>query len=330
MKGELLKWSSKEDATHLLLDGGSLKESDGFLEAYVRDLLHGHRLCVVERKTPVFRFFVDIDFVSNEHELDFVKVVEVIHGIVCLGPCILARARPRKVSEGQKYGAHIIWPESLVTKKKAQGLRMKILSEMGPDWEKVIDGSVYMGSGLRMLWSFKNEPDSTVYIPWGSFSSVTGFKEFEDKSPSIAFLKMFSIRTNEEDHDEYGTIDASHSELEHFIRTHIRGQERARILKIKMCKNKKDFWLSTDSRYCENVKRCHKSNHVWFCLRPSGVLFQKCQDEECKAFQGTWYRVPHRLIPREEEPVKRMTISDYLPSGWLIDLPQKSCSDGSF
>jgi hypothetical protein len=320
MKGEIHKWFSKEDATHLLLDGGSLKESEGFFEAYVRDLLHGHRLCVVERKTHVFRFFVDVDFVSDEHELDFVKVVQVIHGIVSLGPCVLARARPRKVPDGQKYGMHIIWPESFVTKEKAQGIRMKILSEMGPDWEKVIDGSVYLGSGLRMLWSFKNEPDSTVYIPWGRFSEE-GFKEFENKSPSVEFLRMFTIRTSQEDHGEFHTVSASNSELEHFIRTHVIGQERARVLKIKLCKNKKDFWISTDSRFCENIKRCHKSNHVWFCLRPSGVLFQKCQDDECKTFQGTWYRVPHRLIPREEEPVKRMVIGNYLPRGWLIDLP---------
>jgi hypothetical protein len=317
MKG-ISRWVTRDggSATHLLLDGGVLRESDGFLEAYVQDLIHGHKLCVVEKKTHKFRFFVDVDFVSSEHELDFIKVTHVIHGIVNMGQCVLARAKPRSVPEGQKYGMHIIWPESSVTKEKAQGLRMKILSEMGSDWEKIIDGSVYLGSGLRMLWSFKNEPGSTVYIPWGRFSSDGVFKEFGNKAPSVDFLKMFTIRIDNSDSssddDEYGCG----SELEEFIRKNIRGQERARVLKISVCKNKKDYWISTDSRFCENIKRCHKSNHVWFCMKPSGVLFQRCQDDECKSFQGKWYKAPIRLVPAKPSNETKLLLVDYFPSGW--------------
>lgn len=315
---EINKWMCKNGKTHLLLDGGTLTAGDSFYYDYIGDILHSERLCVVEKKTaPHFRFFVDVDFVSDEHELDFLKVSLVIAKILYdLGPCVLARARPRPVEGGQKYGLHIIWPESVVTKQKANSLRLNILSELGPDWEKIIDASVYAGSGLRMLWSLKNEPDSTPYIPWGEIRNGI-FTEFEDKSPSVEYLKMFSIRVEGTVHIPH-EVSTSHSELEMYIRTNIPGQAAAKIAKVNKCKNKKDYWIGTTSRYCENVKREHKSNHVWFCLRPSGMIAQKCQDEECKGYTGRFYRIPSRLIPNEGSVAgnHHCVINDYLPDGW--------------
>jgi hypothetical protein len=315
------KFSCKrgEEVTHLLLDGGKIHETDDFLNVYIDEIIKGTRLYIVEQKTPLFKFFVDVDFVSMDYELDFIKVTTCLYEIVHSGMCVLARAKPRQVSDGMKYGAHIIWPHLTVTKEKAQGIRMKILSEMGPDWEKVIDASVYMGSGLRMLWSFKNEPDSTVYIPWGSCEHGV-FTEFENKSPSVEFLRMFSIRSssNEVNEDERDEAFPARSDLEEYIQRVVTGQQRARILKISKCRNKKDYWISTDSRYCENIRRCHKSNHVWFCLKPTGVIFQKCQDDECKQFTGKKYRIPSRLIPNERvlDLDSARTVYDYFPDGW--------------
>lgn len=315
---EINKWMCKSGGktTHLLLDGGTLTAGESFYDDYIGDILHGERLCVVEKKTNQFRFFVDVDFVSDEHELDFVKVSLVLSNIVDLGPCVLARARPRPVEGGQKYGLHIIWPESIVTKQRANSLRLKILSELGSDWEKIIDASVYAGSGLRMIWSLKNEPDSTPYIPWGEIREGV-WKEFADKNPTVEYLKLFSIRVEGSVHVPH-EIPASHSELEMYIRTNIPGQASAKIVKISKCKNKKDYWIGTTSRYCDNVKREHKSNHVWFCLRPSGMIAQKCQDDECKGYTGRFYRIPSRLIPNEGSVADnpRCTINDYLPDGW--------------
>jgi len=313
---EINKWMCKYGTTHLLLDGGTLTVGDSFYDDYIGDILHGERLCVVEKKTNQFRFFVDVDFVSDEHELDFVKVSLVITKVVDLGPCVLARARPRSVEGGQKYGLHIIWPESIVTKQRANSLRMRILSEMGPDWEKIIDASVYAGSGLRMLWSLKNEPDSTPYVPWGEIRDGA-WAEFKDKSPNVEYLKLFSIRIEGSVYVPHETPVAN-SELEMYIRTNIPGQASAKIVKVNRCKNKKDYWIGTTSRYCENVKREHKSNHVWFCLRPSGMIAQKCQDDECKGYTGRFYRIPSRLIPNEGSVDGNhiRTINDYLPDGW--------------
>lgn len=336
MTREINAWMSKTNVTHLLLDGGTLSAKEGFHEAYVRDVSRGERLCVVEKKTaPYFKFFVDVDYSSSASEedcpMDFKKVALEIFRVVNLGPCVLARAAPRKNTKGgaTKYGLHIVWPESTVTKQMANGIRMNILDEFGdPEWEKIIDSSVYSGSGLRMLWSYKNEKGSTPYVPWARIHADGTFEEFScgSSSPSVDMLRLFTIRTTDAPAGGGGgggpaSSSSKNPELETFIRTNIPGQENARILKVSMCKNKKDYWVSTSSKYCENVKREHKSNHVWFVYKPGAkIIAQKCQDEECKGYTGRFYRIPSRLIPNERvlDTGAHRHIADYLPDGWKV------------
>ncbi len=321
------RWRNSKNVTHLLLDGGTLsvKEADEhmFYEAYVKDLLNFENLYIVEKKTtPHFRFFVDIDYVGKT-PLDFEKVCIELHKIVNLGPCFIAKAHPRETTKGTKYGVHIVWPESVVDKPMANSLRLKILRELGDDaWEKIIDASVYSGSGLRMIWSLKNEPGSTPYIPWAKIQSDF-LHVFESVYPCVEHMKVFSIRTRNHEAVESKIQQHSTSELEDFIRQNIPGQINARVLKIAKCKKGGGMWVSTNSRYCEHVKREHKSNHVWFNVRPLGnsgwtTIAQKCQDEECKGYTGRWYRFPSRLIPNEGvlDTCTRRVISDYFPDGW--------------
>jgi hypothetical protein len=319
------RWRNSKNVTHLLLDGGTLSAKEGFYEAYVRDLLNEEKLYVVEKKTsPHFRFFVDLDYVG-EAELDFERVCKEICEIVKLGSCMIAKAGPRKSEKGgTKYGVHMIWNESVVDKRIANSIRLKILDEFGPDWEKIIDASVYGGSGLRMIWSYKNEPGSTQYVPWARIEEDGQFKIFENVFPNLEFLKLFSIRTNSTETPLFSKKeDESCTELEKFIRMNIPGQERARILKISKCKkSERGLWVSTNSRYCDNIKREHKSNHVWFIVKPGKdwhTIAQKCQDEECKGYTGRFYRFPSRLIPNDEgvlDTRSHRTIFDYIPDGW--------------
>jgi hypothetical protein len=320
------RWLSKTSVTHLLLDGGTLSAKEGFYEDYVFDVLNGEKLCVVEKKTPQFRFFVDVDFVSDENELDFEKVALEISKVVSAGTCVIAKAEPRKTPKGTKYGMHMIWPDSVVNKQRANSTRIKILDEFGSDWEHIIDSSVYSGSGLRMLWSYKNEPGSTQYVPWGKIDGETcEFREFKNKDPSRHFLELFSIRISSSTTShilEDSKSEKSTGELETFIRMNIPGQETAKVTRVGKCKNKKDYWVRTNSRYCEHVKRDHKSNHVWFVLSPKGcTICQKCEDEECKNWKGRLYRIPSRLIPNEGilDSDSHRNINDYLPDGWKLN-----------
>jgi hypothetical protein len=319
------RWRSGKNVTHLLLDGGTLsvKEDDhGFHNAYVSDLLNGERLFVVEKKTaPHFRFFVDVDYVDDETPLDIEKVCLEIHRIVNLGPCVIAKAHPRQTPKGTKYGVHIIWTETVVDKPSAQSIRIKLLDELGDEsWEKIIDASVYSGSGLRMIWSLKNEPGSTPYVPWAKISNT--LEKFSNVQPCIEYLNLFSIRTREEFVVVSQVTSSSCSELEEFVRKNLPGQENARVLKISKCKNKRDYWVRTDSRYCDRVKREHKGNHVWFSINPLGLsICQMCQDEECKDWKGRLYRFPSRLIPNERvlDSGSHRVINDYIPDGWKIN-----------
>lgn len=318
------RWLSKTQVTHLLLDGGTLSAKEGFHDDYVADVMNGEKLFVVEKKTTHFRFFVDLDY-TGDSELDFEKVVKEISKIVNSGHCVIAKAHPRLTPKGEtKYGVHVIWPESIVNKQKANSIRIKILDEFGSEWEKIIDASVYSGSGLRMLWSYKKEDGSTPYVPWGSIDEHGTFKEFKDKSPSSSLLDLFSIRvTSTTDSFSSNVVleDSSQSELEYFIRRNLPGQESAKVLRISKCKNKKDYWVRTNSKYCDNVKREHKSNHVWFLLSPNGTISQRCEDDECKKYKGRCYRIPSRLIPNERvlDTSSHRLVIDYLPDGWKLN-----------
>ena len=327
---EINQWLCKNGKTHLLLDGGTLTAKEGFYEAYIQDILNGEKLCVVEKKTTNFRFFIDVDIEQDEEvEIDFMNMALMIDKIVNLGPCVLATTKGQSNSFGRKtqkgtykYGLHMIWIESVVNKQKANGIRMKLLDELGSDWDKIIDASVYAGSGLRMIWSFKNEEGSVPYVPWASIKDGV-FKEFGDVFPKVEYLKLFSIRiVNDIQQTQEIVKSEGYSDLENFIQTNIPGQSKAKIIKISRCKNKKDYWISTNSRYCHNIKRDHKSNHVWFVLKPGGLLAQKCQDEECKGYTGRFYRIPSRLIPNEGvlDTHTHNCIYDYFPDGWKLKI----------
>lgn len=327
---EINKWMCKNGKTHLLLDGGTLTAKEGFYEAYVHDILNCEKLCVVEKKTtPNFRFFIDVDIELDEQvEVDFENMALMIDKIVNLGTCVLAICQSgnvgRKTQKGTyKYGLHMIWTESIVTKQSANSIRMKLIDALGTDWEKIIDASVYAGSGLRMLWSLKNEDGSIPYVPWAIIKNGT-FQKINDIRPSVELLKLFSIRITHQQlqEDTHSNNETQYTDLENFIHLNVPGQSRAKILKISKCKNKKDYWISTNSRYCHNVKRDHKSNHVWFVLKPGGILAQKCQDEECKGYTGRFYRIPSRLIPNEGvlDTHTHNSIYDYFPDGWKFKI----------
>ena len=53
-----------------------------------------------------------------------------------------------------------------------------------------------------------------------------------------------------------------------------------KIINIFQCGKKKNeyFIIQTDSKYCENVKRLHTANHIWFALNDKTIC-QKCFSE---------------------------------------------------
>lgn len=330
------RWAKRgvDPPTHVLMDGGQLyvpdDEIDDFYRAYLTDISCGTRLYVVEQKTEIFKFFVDIDFKSDRPlgEEDARELCMKICTAVDSGPCLVARAPSRRVKDGIKSGLHLHWPNVCVGRHEALALRTRILLQFdGDEWAQIIDSSVYGGSGLRCLWSHK-KPEGDPYIPWislpdGKLLSIV---------PTLETLKLFAVRVPGQAAPPKLRRVASapnssavleSSRLEQFIRTNLEGQGSAHVKNIRKTRKGegKGLCVETDSRYCERIKTEHKSNHVWFYIR-NGTIRQMCLDEECLEFSGR----EHNLPPSISNEAPRVASASYHS---VIDLLPKTWS-GSF
>ena len=102
---------------------------------------------------------------------------------------------------------------------------MSLSADLPFDWDKVIDASVYGGSGLRMLWSHK-KPTGDPYVPW---RSLTTGEEFS-KEPSADVLALFAIRSTTEDQLRDVSNDVvAFTDLEDFVQKYMDGQSRYQI-----------------------------------------------------------------------------------------------------
>jgi len=277
--------------THVLMDGGILcvppEETNEFFREYIQTIKSGQKLYVVEQKTSRFKFFIDFDYKDPEKlsDADIMQFCSIIHSATgSFSDCLIARTKHRPVKEGIKTGVHIHWPDLVVDRAEALKMRSKIILALGDGpWETIIDPMVYGGSGLRMLWSHK-KPSGDPYIPWRSIHG----REFS-KEPDAEILSLFSVRVN-------GAEPSVRSEpvtivgIEEFIQKYMMGQHKTRVKKIH--KHEHDGWyIQTDSTFCENIQREHKSNHVWFSIR-SGRISQRCFDETCSKFSGQEHILP--------------------------------------
>lgn len=275
--------------THLCMNGRPslhVQDYDSFYVEYVNKVKNGEKLYLVETKTPLFRFFIDYDFTS-EKKLERSEIVEIVRKINSFipGRCVCAVSSPKIISNGVKSGIHIHFPDLIVTKQKAIRLR----SELPDDIRQFVDESVYKGSGLRMLWSYKKDGGSP-YLPLYDVQNDSWL----DQHPSVDMLKLFSIKTAYTiGVDEMQSVSCTL--LEEFIHKYIPGHETTAIKGIS--KN----ILRTDSKYCERIRREHKSNHVYFVIDGS-CIYQRCYDIDCKKFCGRKYK----LTPSALDDIKNL------------------------
>jgi hypothetical protein len=227
------------------------------------------------------------------------------------------------------------------------------------------------GSGFRMPWSHKMAkhmpcggqgcPEcqgtgkivQVAYLPLfmynhGPLSTLTKI----DPQPNLDILKMSSIRTDQPQHitveppssvikegsfTSAQTADEIENDelkglIEHFIQKSMEGQGSAIV--TKLFKHKETYLVSTNSKYCENLKRGHSSNHVWFHISGS-VIAQKCfcrcetirgrRDGFCKDFYGRKHTltptIVDKLYPKKEDLKKCPEIKKF------VEKPQIKQSD---
>ena len=207
------------------------------------------------------------------------------------------------------------------------------------------------GSGLRMPWSHKMSKHmacggqgcegcggrgkivQVAYLPVFVYKAgplSTLLKIGQD--PDVDILKMSSVRTDQLQHVtveppssviKEGSFSTAQTKdevendevkalLEEFIQKNMDGQGGATVTKI--FKHKETYLVSTNSKYCENLKRSHSSNHVWFHISGT-VIAQKCfckcetvrgrRDGFCKDFYGRKHQLPSKIVeklyPKKED-----------------------------
>ena len=165
------------------------------------------------------------------------------------------------------------------------------------------------GSGFRMPWSHKKgkheactgqgcelcnntgKETQSEYLPIFIYKhGPSSTLQKTEQKPSVDILRMATLRTQS---TEPVIVEGTHKEatfttlqtknefkdqealllVEAFVRKNVEGQTTASI--TKMFKYNKQFLVSTNSKYCENKKCNHNSNHVWFHI-VGDTIAQKC------------------------------------------------------
>ena len=73
-------------------------------------------------------------------------------------------------------------------------------------------------------------------------------------------------------------------------------------ISFRTCKNLESnnlvlYELDHNYRYCERIRRFHKSNKVYICVDLSKLVFyQKCFDPDCAGFRGNEFPIPQELV----------------------------------
>ena len=170
-------FNNATNLSHALMDGGVLSvPSDRLTDFYkkcVECIRVGEPIFVVEQKTPIYNFFVDIDYKDTEPLP--LETIKMMTSIICekvetfgAPECLVSIAKPKPVGEGKiKSGVHMNWPGFPVDQTRALFLRHHIICVLTKmyctiDWEAVVDKAVYgsltgsnKGAGFRMPWSHK-------------------------------------------------------------------------------------------------------------------------------------------------------------------------------
>lgn len=230
-------FSGSANLSHVLMDNGTLSVPyDRLTEFYnicVNCVKNGEHIFVVEQKTKIYNFFLDIDY--KDDDAMSLEQVEKIVKIICEkvnslggGNCLVSVAKPKNVGGLIKTGIHLNWPNFPVDQKNAVYLKRHIVSTLmklypTEDWERIIDNSVYgnpdkgtKGSGFRMPWSHKKGKhfecdgegclvcENTGKLTEGSYLPIFMYqcegpfklmKRIDHTEPTVEILHAATIRT---------------------------------------------------------------------------------------------------------------------------------------
>jgi hypothetical protein len=219
------------------------------------------------------------------------------------------------------------------------------------------------GSGFRMPWSHKRgkheacmgrgcekcnntgKETQSEYLPVFVYKhGPLSMLQKTGQKPSVEMLHMATLRTqgtdpvliegareentftNAQTKDEFKNQEAVLL-VEAFIRKHMEGQSTASV--TKMFKHKNQFLVSTTSKYCENLRRAHSSNHIWFHISGDTIAqkcFCNCETMKgrfygfCKDFSGRRHQLPKKITDVLYEDGK---VETYVPKKKIVTEPEQ-------
>jgi hypothetical protein len=219
------------------------------------------------------------------------------------------------------------------------------------------------GSGFRMPWSHKRgkheacmgrgcekcnntgKETQSEYLPVFVYKhGPLSMLQKTEQKPSVEMLHMATLRTqgtdpvliegareentftNAQTKDEFKNQEAVLL-VEAFIRKHMEGQATASV--TKMFKHKNQFLVSTTSKYCENLRRAHSSNHIWFHISGDTIAqkcFCNCETMKgrfygfCKDFSGRRHQLPKKITDVLYEDGK---VETYVPKKKIVTEPEQ-------
>lgn len=168
------------------------KVNDMFMELYSRDVKNGRGVFCIEKRSAVFKLFMDIDEKTHDPDweeqdrLEYVTVIqedmrrffprmeekeldELLKVVVCTAENA-AQILPSGEGDVVKIGIHLHFPNLSVTDHEAKLIRASAVGALerqlpfSPEarleggWNTALDECVYEANGLRMLGSIKMDP----------------------------------------------------------------------------------------------------------------------------------------------------------------------------
>ena len=310
---------------------------------------------VEQKTTPCYKMFLDLDYVDEEALTveNVQSIVHIICDKASTfmphdNTCVISVAQPKPKGDLIKTGVHLNWPNCVVDQGIALNLRDHIIFHLSKiysvkDWSKIVDRAVFGdpntgsgGSGFRLPWSYKKSKDVVEgpYIPFFVYRNgkivniasepitvrriedVTIRTEETEPNIQVEPVQVFSMEEKKHTSKPKGKEIENPEALAHletFIRRYMNGQADARLQKLMRDKNV--YAIQTNSKYCENLGREHSSNHVWFLVKKTGTVCQKCfctcettkgrKYKMCKDFSGREHMLPktimYLLYPEKEQ-----------------------------
>lgn len=319
----------RDPATHTFFDGGKAcvppEARDAFHEAYVASLAKGDDLHVIERTSPKFSFFMDIDLPTGVEGVQMDAIVGAVESIMDVpdpGPAIVCGKREAQCA---KCGMHVFWPSITVNAEIATHFCKEVAKRL-PTEGRWIDCTVYR-SGLRMLWSRKGPASSKAdfYEPLHVVERSGMVTIRCPKQEALEWVVQCSVWPKPQSIDltcDYDIVDVPRTacHLDTYGIEELLPPEYGVVCRLRnVSRSGRNIVLSSTSKYCANVGREHRSNHVYFVATPEGV-FQRCHCT-CEDLKGRRHGLCKNFSMRVADPPARAF--GLPPSKSALDLARK-------